>query len=143
MKEILEQKAEEKEEVELRMEKAKEQDEISKKEEEEFKKFEEKEIEILTPAPVLERARCQGYLSKQGHHFNSWKRRWFVMRLTSLDFYKRRMKPAEKRDGEDSEDAEARARNKVKPQGSVKLGSILRIQRDLVKYPQPFCLEDR
>ena len=70
-----------------------------------------------------------------------WKRRWFVMRLTSLDFYKRRIKIPEEYEGLNKEDAEARARNKQKAQGSIKLGSIVRIQRDLVKYPQPFCFQ--
>ena len=70
-----------------------------------------------------------------------WKRRWFVMRLTSLDFYKRRIKIPEEYEGMNKEDAEARARSKHKAQGSIKLGSIIRIQRDLVKYPQPFCFQ--
>ena len=141
MKEILEQKAEEKDQEEK--EALPEMTEEAKREEEEFQKFEAKEMETFKAPPVLERARCQGYLSKQGHHWNSWKRRWFVMRLTSLDFYKRRIKVnvEELEEGDNVEQAEARARQYIKPQGSVRLGSITRIQRDLVKYPQPFCFQ--
>ena len=137
LKEILEQKAEEKKQDEIDEEEAKlELD----KEEEAFKKFEAQDIEPYKPQ-LLERARCQGYLSKQGSHWNVWKRRWFVMRLTSLDFYKRRIKIPDEYQGMNEEDAEARARSKHKAQGSIKLGSVVRIQRDLVKYPQPFCFQ--
>ena len=84
----MEQKAEEKKQEETIEEEAKME---ADKEEEAFKKFEAQDIEPYKPQ-VLERARCQGYLAKQGSHWNVWKRRWFVMRLTSLDFYKRRIK---------------------------------------------------
>jgi thiol-disulfide isomerase/thioredoxin len=76
---------------------------------------------------LVERIRCQGYLSKQGHHWNSWKRRWFVMKLTSLEFYKRRPK----------KDADKPS----KPQGAISLASINKIQRDLSKYPQPYSFQ--
>ena len=49
------------------------------------------------------------------------------MKLTSLEFYKRRPKPG--------------AEISPKPQGSILLASINKIQRDLSKYPQPYSFQ--
>ena len=39
-----------------------------------------------SPRSMEETPRCQGYMYKQGHHWHSWKRRWFVLRLSRLEY---------------------------------------------------------
>ena len=63
---------------------------------------------------------------KQGHHWHSWKRRWFVLRLSSLEYHRRRRKSVD---------------DKTPPQGKIPLDKITALQRDVGKFPQPFCFQ--
>jgi thiol-disulfide isomerase/thioredoxin len=77
----------------------------------------------------LERTRCQGYLTKQGHHKNSWKRRWFVMKLSHLYFFKKKVP------------TETETQPHPKEQGKISLTSIVRIERDIINFPQAFSFQ--
>lgn len=77
--------------------------------------------------PQVGMPRCQGYMYKQGHHWHSWKRRWFVLRLSGLEYYRRRVKFGH----------EIQSR----PQGIVPLERVTALQRDVGKFPQPFCFQ--
>jgi hypothetical protein len=77
--------------------------------------------------PQVGMPRCQGYMYKQGHHWHSWKRRWFVLRLSGLEYYRRRVKFGQ----------EIQSR----PQGIVPLERVTALQRDVGKFPQPFCFQ--
>jgi hypothetical protein len=73
-----------------------------------------------------ETPRCQGYMYKQGHHWHSWKRRWFVLRLSCLNYYRRRQN---------------QGGGSQIPQGTIPLNKITALQRDVGKFPQPFCFQ--
>ena len=73
-----------------------------------------------------ETPRCQGYMYKQGHHWHSWKRRWFVLRLSCLNYYRRRQN---------------KGGGSQIPQGTIPLNKITALQRDVGKFPQPFCFQ--
>lgn len=67
-------------------------------------------------APLL-----AGFLTKQGQHRHSWKRRWFVLHSTHLLYYKRR--------------------GTEQLQGAVPLAAVREVMRDMRTYPEPFCFQ--